>query len=444
MPLLISETQIVNDNDIEELLGKSLPPPLDQVLSTATALADEIGYASYLVGGVVRDWLLGKENLDLDLVIEGDGLIFAERLARLLKARFQLHKRYLTATIFLPGSFKLDIATTRTEHYPQPAALPKVRKGTLQEDLFRRDFTINTLAIKLNGPNAPCLVDIFGGLRDLRAGVIRVLHERSFIDDPSRILRALRFEQRFDFSLEKDTLACLQEAVEKAYIALLPGSRFFQEIFLLLNENTPIKYITRMADFDLLKFIHHKITLSPARKSLLSQVEEALQWYMSHVAGAKLKEWLVYFLSLVDGLAEPDLWEMKNRLVFPLNHFHKLLQDKNQVEIMLQSLGTIKKLKPSQLVDNFKSLSPEALILLWAKVREDSIRKEITCYLTRYSKIKPRVTGQDLINLGLTPGPLFREILHKLQELKLDGLLTSKREELEYIKKTWKKEISIS
>ena len=430
----ITDKHLSHNKKIEQLLNEFLPPPYYQVLRGANEIANELGYPIYLAGGSVRDWLMGKTNLDLDLVVEGDGLIFTEYLATRLRTKYQLHKRYLTATIFLPGSFKLDIATTRTEYYPHPAALPRVRKGTLKEDLFRRDFTINTLAIRINGPEAPYLVDFFGGEKDLHEGIIKVLHPLSFVDDPTRILRALRFEQRFDFSLESDTLDYLRKAVEKAYLAQVKGARFFQELFLILSENRPLKVIQRMSDFDLLRSIHPKITFSRELQTLLAQVEDSLKWYHSLTRGDKIEEWFIYLLALVNDLNESDIEELRKRLALPINHARKALEDKEQAERTHQSLRTRSGLRPSQLVDALSTLSPEALVFLRAKALDDLIRKQITLYLTTYKEIKPRVTGKDLITLGIKPGPQFRHILHKIRELKLDGLLNGKSDEIEYIK----------
>lgn len=423
-----------HNKKIEQLLREFLPSPYYQVLMVAKERANEMGYPIYLAGGSVRDWLLSKENLDLDLVVEGDGLVFAEQLANYLKTKYQLHKRYLTATIFLPGTLKLDIATTRTEYYPHPAALPRVRKGTLKEDLFRRDFTINSLAIAFNGPDAPYLIDFFGGEKDLHEGIIKILHHRSFIDDPSRMLRALRFEQRFDFSLEKDTLNCFRKAIDDEYLAQLQGTRFFQELFLILNEKNPLKVIRRMAEFNLLRYIHTKITFSPAIQNLLVQVEDSLNWYHNLITGDKLKDWLLYFLALVDDLDEGNLEEIRNRLALPGNYAQKLLQDKKQVDKKLQVLKAGLALRPSQLVETLNHLSPEALVFLRAKTPDDFLKREISLYLTTYKEIKPRVTGKDLIALGIEPGPQFREILQRIRVLKLDGLLEDKRAEIEYIK----------
>src|SRR3989475_5291242 len=230
--------------------------PIFNRLQEIGRLADDIGMPAYLVGGLVRDLLLGHKNLDVDLTVEGDGMTFARRLADQHGAGLKIFDRFATALVVFPDGFKLDVATARRESYAHPTALPTVRPSSIKDDLYRRDFTINALAIRLNVSRFGELVDFYGGLRDLEHKVIRVLHSRSFVDDPTRVFRAIRFEQRFGFRIEKHTLTLLKEAAASDLVHRLSGPRLRNEVMRLLSEQAPIRTIRRMAEFDLLRFLH--------------------------------------------------------------------------------------------------------------------------------------------------------------------------------------------
>ncbi|MGH7207545.1 MAG: hypothetical protein ACREI2_15205, partial [Nitrospiraceae bacterium] len=174
------------------MLRDRLPSRVFQVLEQAGELAEQTSVSAFVVGGFVRDLLLGRPNLDLDLVIEGDGIAYAQALARAAKAELKIHDRFGTAVIVFPDGFKLDVATARTEYYEYPAALPTVERSSIRKDLYRRDFTINTLAIRLNASHFGELIDFYGGQRDLKEKTIRVLHSLSFVEDPTRVFRAVR------------------------------------------------------------------------------------------------------------------------------------------------------------------------------------------------------------------------------------------------------------
>jgi len=183
---------------------KKLSPQFKKVLKVSSALANSLGFKVYLVGGVVRDLILEKEVFDLDVVVEGDAIVFARELSKRLKSSFKKHHAFGTAVVEFDGH-KIDFATARTEHYIHWGALPKVKPAALKQDLFRRDFTINAMAVSLNKKDYGKLIDLYNGLHDLRKGLVRALHKESFLEDPTRIIRAIRFEQRFSFKIEKDT-----------------------------------------------------------------------------------------------------------------------------------------------------------------------------------------------------------------------------------------------
>ena len=233
-----------------------LSAPFFSLLQTTGELAERRRVRVYAVGGFVRDLLLGIPNLDLDMAVEGNGIRFAKTLTQRFKAHVTLHERFGTATVTFADGHTFDVATARTESYASPAALPTVRPSSLREDLCRRDFTINTLAIRLNAPHFGELLDLHRGLQDLKDKTIRVLHGLSFIDDPTRVFRAIRYEQRLGFQLDRNTAVLMTEAVKMGLVHRLSPSRLSAELLHVLSEREPVRMIARLADFNLLQFIH--------------------------------------------------------------------------------------------------------------------------------------------------------------------------------------------
>ena len=236
--------------------NERLRPVLD---ATLRAAGDQGGV--YLVGGTVRDLLLGEPGFDVDLAVEGDGQAFARALAAELGGLLKPHDAFGTAVVEYGDGERVDVVTARREGYAAPAALPTVEPSTIEDDLFRRDFTINAMASALAGPDADSLVDPFGGRRDLEAETIRVLHDRSFVDDPTRIFRALRYASRYGFELDEQTAALARQAIEAGFVGRLSPARLRDELVLLLDE--------ARADeaFALLETFRPEIVPSPARSA---------------------------------------------------------------------------------------------------------------------------------------------------------------------------------
>jgi len=224
---------------VSSLLANRLPPRIQDLLRLAGTVGDEVGAKVYAVGGFVRDLLLRHENLDVDLVVEGDGIAFAEALGRRVAGRVTSHRKFGTAVLTLPDGFKLDVATARTEYYEYPAALPTVEHSSIRMDLYRRDFTINTLAVCLNPGRYGDLLDFFGGQRDLRDKTLRIIHNLSFVEDPTRILRAARFEVRLGFRLSRHAEQLTANAVQMGLLEKLAGVRLSTELQLILQEARP-------------------------------------------------------------------------------------------------------------------------------------------------------------------------------------------------------------
>ncbi|MBW2560031.1 MAG: CCA tRNA nucleotidyltransferase [Deltaproteobacteria bacterium] len=248
--------------------------PALPVLQDAGRCAGEMGFGAYAVGGLVRDLFLQRETLDVDIAIEGDSIAFASRFSADHGTHLLVYERFKTANLAFSSGFKMDVATTRTEVYEHPAALPLVRPGSIKDDLFRRDFSMNTLAVCLNPDRFGELLDPFQARKDIRKGSIRILHDRSFVDDPTRIFRAARFEKRFDFKLEDVTKRCVQDAVSAGLIERLSGYRIASELRLILKEEDPLPVIQRLEELGVIPPVTRKGRKHRGVRGLLRRMEE--------------------------------------------------------------------------------------------------------------------------------------------------------------------------
>jgi tRNA nucleotidyltransferase (CCA-adding enzyme) len=257
--------------NLSSMMKNRFPSEICDMLKLAGKTAEALNYNVYLVGGSVRDLLRGKDNFDMDLVIEGDGIEFAKELGMKLNAKVRSHKKFSTAKI-ISGNLMIDVATARTEYYESPAALPTVQMSSIKKDLYRRDFTINTLSIKLNPGDFGKLVDFFGGQRDLKEKSIRVLHNLSFVEDPTRAFRAVRFAERFGFKISKHTGRLIKSTLSMNLFEKLSGSRLYEELSLIFDEKEPATVIKRLRDYDLLTVIHPALEFTERLHSLLTSV----------------------------------------------------------------------------------------------------------------------------------------------------------------------------
>jgi tRNA nucleotidyltransferase (CCA-adding enzyme) len=426
--------------NMKALLMERLPERLLKLIDEAGNVADGLGFSAYLVGGFVRDILLYIENFDMDIVIEGDGILFAEKFAERLSGRVKSHKKFGTAVVVLPDGFKIDIATARMEYYEHPAALPIVEMSSLKNDLYRRDFTINTLAISLNKKEKWNLVDFFGGQRDLKERAIRVLHNLSFVEDPTRVFRAIRFEQRFNFSIGKQTMTLLEGAVKKDLFNRLSGSRVYLELTLMLKEREPLKMVRRMQELSLLKFIHPKIIYNDQMRELFLNIDEAISWHHLLFIEGKTEVWFIYLMGILDDLKDEEVIDVCRRLSISEHYKNKLLSGRNQIKEAYQSLFSsgINTLKPSQIYDALHPLQLEALLFMMAKVTQEKIKKAISLYITKLRTIKIDITGDDIVEMGIERGPKVGSILKAVRDAKLDGIIKDKRDEIEFVKKKLK------
>jgi len=433
LPGTIEQHANARTRNVINLMRERLSKRILDMLETIGRIADEAGYKAFVVGGFVRDLFLYKKNEDIDIVIEGDGIAFARQYAKLIGGRVHYYKKFRTAVITLPDSFKIDVASARLEYYKFPAALPTVEMGSIKLDLFRRDFTINTLTIQLNPGKFGTLIDFFSAQRDLKDKTIRVLHNLSFVEDPTRVFRAIRFEQRFDFTIGKLTANLIKNTVKMDIFKNLSGRRVFSELRQILAEENPLPIIKRMNDYNLLKIIHHAINLNKKTEKLLNAVKNVLSWYDFLFIEELYMQWTVYFLALISHTKR----EMSDEICKKLGLSQKLnlffSKKRIKAEKALLDLEKNRLLSNSILYKQLSSFETELILYMMASAREERIQKAISGYFTKLRYVKISTTGNDLIKLGFQPGPLFKKIIQAVFDAKLNNIVKTDKDELEFI-----------
>ncbi|MDE3089038.1 MAG: CBS domain-containing protein [Chloroflexota bacterium] len=420
--------------DMAKRLEKWLPPELLALLRDASAAARELGFSVYIVGGFVRDLLLNQPNLDLDLVVEGDAIALAKQLAKKRGGRVHGHTRFGTAKWILKEEMKeergkrkernlssllsplssLDFTTARTEFYAHPSALPEVETSSIKQDLRRRDFTINTLAICLDPDRYGQLLDPFGGEADLQRGLIRVLHNLSFVEDPTRILRAARFEQRFGFKIEPRTETLVGDALDMLH--RVSGERLRHELTLIFQESEPEKALARLAELGVLRAIFPPL--------------EFTDWHAARFRAARENDCpkpLTYFALLVYLLSQAEAREFAQRLKLPNaaeETIAQLLALREEASPWLSQPQA-----PSAIYRLLEEYSDAALAVFALATDDAQVRERVALFRTRLRAIAPELTGDDLKRMGIPTGPQYREILARLRAARLDGEISSRAEE---------------
>ncbi len=414
-------------------IKKSFPQDSVKILRMAGKFGDDMGFAVYGVGGFVRDLILGFENLDIDLIVEGDGIAYAGYFAEKQSGTVIPHKRFGTATVFLKSGQRIDVSTARKEYYRHSAALPEVESSSIRNDLLRRDFTINAIAVRLNRRNFGEVVDMFGGEADIRKGTIRVLHDLSFEDDPTRIFRAVRFSHRFGFGIERKTRILMRKTIEQNLCKMLSGSRIRSEIKLLFNEKDPAGAAGKMARLGMLECIHTGLELDPEKLKLLRRIDKA-EIAVDSVCRQKMEKWLLYLLGLLHGFKKNELEVISNRLMLSRKE-RATVMSLIKVEKACKKFGSIKKDVLSLMCRILIGIPPEGLVMVISMANERRVEKLVLKYLSEWRGMKTVIKGNDLLRLGLEPGPEFRRILEKVLFARIDGFLKTKQDEIDYVKK---------
>jgi tRNA nucleotidyltransferase (CCA-adding enzyme) len=438
---LLKKDRVIQESITKKLfIGKNLSPVMKEkfpkelleILILAGKVAKDLNYSAYLVGGSVRDLFRGESNLDIDIVIEGNGITFARHLSKQLHAKVKTHQRFGTAVI-ITQTMKFDVATARTEYYESPAALPKIETSSIKKDLYRRDFTINTLAVKLNPENFGQLLDFFGGQRDLREKTIRVLHNLSFIEDPTRAFRAVRFAERFDFKLSKHIIPLIKTAVRINLFNKLSGSRLYDELNLIFHETEPLRTIKSLSELDLLKFIHPNLVLSKELEQTFESIQETLSWFKLLFLEEEINKSHLFLMAFFEGLKGNEREKALQRLAVPPRAKREILEGIEKSKTALSEMNKI--LRDEKLIYyEFKTLDAPTILFIIAKARDERQKKAISLFLTTLRKIKHALTGKDLKAMGYKPGPVYNKIFKSILDARLDGKIKSREEEIKHVK----------
>jgi tRNA nucleotidyltransferase (CCA-adding enzyme) len=383
-------------------------------LNTVQRLAKDLEVEAYVVGGPVRDQLLGIPYNDLDITVAGSALPLAERLATAVGGRLTVHQRFGTATVSMPD-FAIDLVTARSESYYHPGALPQVRAGTVADDLARRDFTINAMAASITDESL-ALVDPHGGRADLEAGLVRTLHPLSFVDDPTRIFRAIRYEQRFSFRIEDQTLNELRHAVEHGALATLTGDRIRHELERIFNEASPLPALRRAGELGALSAVH------PA---------------LGHAHLEGLGDWSATPLSWAAALVWPLSAEQGASLATRLNAPANLVRTLEDTALLTARQPQLAEagLLPSGVCAQVDGLSPDALAAA-TRLAESVVGERVERYLSEWWSVAPLLRGTDLLELGVPSGPAVGDALRALRQARLDGLTRDRHDE-EQLARQW-------
>ncbi|MGB2814359.1 MAG: CCA tRNA nucleotidyltransferase [Dehalococcoidales bacterium] len=396
-------------------IKKQLPDELVEFLRLAGELAQRRGQKLYLVGGVVRDLLLERENFDLDLVVEGDAIALAGELADEKKCRLVTHQRFGTAKLAWDGG-SADLATARSETYAQACALPTVNPSTIRDDLLRRDFTINAMAVALTPDIYGQLLDLYGGMSDLQGKLVRVLHEKSFIDDATRIWRAIRYEQRLSFHLESGTLELVKRDV--GYLKEVSGDRIRHELELILKEEFPEKALCRADELGVLSKLHPKLQAD----WLSEKYEQARRWSSPENPSSGL-----YLALLVYRMGSKDVGEFISCLSLR-KATSRILLDTIDLKAKLGHLAS-PQITSGQVYTRLAGCAIEAVVANVIAAGMPSAVPRLTEFIEKLRYIRPVLNGEDLKKLGVAQGPEIKEILQRLLEARLDGKAATRRDE---------------
>ncbi|MFA5014874.1 MAG: CBS domain-containing protein [Actinomycetota bacterium] len=420
-----------------EDLWDFLPARVRKLLKVISGVARVLKYNTYLVGGIVRDTLLKIPNFDIDIVVEGDGIRFGRELSAKLDCRLESHRKFGTSVLVLKDGQHIDIATARVEYYESPAALPTVESGNIRQDLSRRDFTMNTMAVSLNKKNFGEILDFFGGREDLRNKKIKVLHKMSFIEDPTRIFRAVRFEKRLGFKMDSQTEELARTTINMDIVSRLNGVRIRDELIFILNEKNPPEAIRRLGELGALKKIGIKVKVDEefmtGAKKILNYYEKLKDFYQKD--GKEVKKWRLLFIVLLQGIKPDEIKRWCSEMKIKNKDMDIILESFGRWNEVRKNLKNIVK-RNSVLYHMARKVPPELQIIAcsWGSIYCKNIKK----YLTELSGIHLEVSGETLKNMGYRPSEKFRSVLAKLFEMKLDGKTSSREDEINNLKKLMK------
>ena len=394
-------------------------PDLWALITRLADLAADRASPLYIVGGRVRDLLLERPATDLDLVVEGDALELVRALALDQGGEAVVHPRFGTAT-YRHGTLRFDLATARTETYSRPGVLPDVRPGPIEEDLARRDFTVNAMALRLSPPDAGTLLDRFGSRLDVEDGLIRVLHDGSFVDDPTRTMRAIRYEQRLGFQIEPSTLVLLSRDLH--LLSSVGVDRLRRELDLFLLETAPELPMLRAESLGVLQ------TIDPALQpgARLSESFQFARRQLGQVEPAIYLALLLYSVETVEAMQFLDRYRFPKESIGLVKGALALRDAEARI--------SVEGLRDSQVYAVFKGFDRDSVCAFGIATEHEIARPRAADYLSRLADVRPELTGKDMINLGVPRGPDIGRFLNRLLHARLDGLTTSREDETALVK----------
>ncbi len=416
-------------------MRERLPKSIIETLVQLGEVANELNCNAYVVGGFVRDLFLYRKNEDIDVVVEGNGIDFAKAFASKFGVRTHTHVKFGTAVIIFPKGFKIDVASARMEYYQFPASLPIVEMSSIKMDMFRRDFTINTLAIQLNPNKFGRLIDFFSAQKDIKDKVLRVLHNLSFVEDPTRVFRALRFEQRFGFTIGKLTASLIDNAIKMDFFKRLSGKRVYSELKLILKEENPTAVISRLKDYDLLKVIHPALRIENDLALLLNNAQKVTDWHDLSFIDESYERWAVYFMALIRHCSFKATTEICAHLTIAPRHAKLFGETRLQAERRLPRLENRKRMRNADIFNHLNGFRTEIILYMMICAASQIAKKRISLFQTQLRNVTITISGKDLVKLGLQPGPLLGQVLKSVTEAKLNGIVKTREDEIHFVKR---------
>ena len=446
------------ERNLSPIMRKWLPGVCVDFLALAGETAHAMGIEAYAVGGFVRDLVMERKgmrwpDIDTDLVVEGDALEFAHHLAIRLKGRVREHKEFMTAMVTFPveslgkdvvkhnrghlsenTEIKVDVATARLEFYTEPGALPQVERSSIKMDLYRRDFSINAMAMRLNPGEFGQLVDFFDGQDDIRNKRIKVLHALSFVEDPTRVFRAVRFEQRYGFRMGVQCERFARNAVDDLHlIRHLSGARITHELDLMMEERNMHLGFFRMDDLGLLEEVHPLLALDQDKREVIDRLRKVLDWYTRMYLPETPDLLMIMIIVLCRRAPSPEVEEVLERLQFSEKRKRDLLFARGIIISVRQGLARWEK-EDGPISELHRLLGRAPLeVLLYLLTREDkpTLHEKLTRYIYQGRQTKLDINGDDLVRMGLNPGPLFGRILEEVLAARLDNEGLDREEQLD-------------
>ena len=426
--------RLVKNRNLKNVMRERLPEEIFYLLEEAGRVASSLGFKIYAVGGFVRDLVMRRENLDIDIVVEGNGIEFARKFAKKMGARVRSYSRFKTAAVVLPDGIHVDIATARLEYYDSPGALPTVELSSLKLDLYRRDFTINTLALDLAPARFGTLIDFFGALGDIKEKSVRTIHNLSFVEDPIRILRAVRFSERFGFKITPQTMHHMKNTLKLDIFRGVSGPRLADELKNILEEDIVIEAVSKLHSLGVLAHIDPKIKWDAELSALFSRARDTLAWHRLLYTGETVHVWLVLFLALTDSLKEVELKRLTTRLGITGKKKLAVIEGRRAGLRALKRIETRPGPLNSVVYHLLKPLPIEVILYLMEKTKDEPSRKLFSDFITKLSVMDTALKGAGLKKLGVRQGPRIGTVLGLLLDKRLDGKISTKTEEIEFVK----------